>query len=1042
MGPILLTMGRKKWYRSCISLVLVVLSITGCLLHAIAGTGDGHHYIGHHFTINNGLPQNSVHALEMDSNGFLWIATQGGLCRFDGSRFAVYNSRNSILPLDRVKALTLDADGHLQVLLAKPDQRIYRIDKAYRLYPDQRYERLGFVFYSGYPAVKVDGTLTLRNSEGVEKSISGASLWNEDYRCFPVDNHRFYFVEKNALQLIDVQARTFRTCGVLPDWKGRGVLVGDYFLAFDPGLHCRFWKEGVAVPAPVTPAFKTLLQRLEQDPNTNLTMMRGNTGRHCLLRFNSEIWKITLSNGLLDARLLTDEIDKDQIVSTMLYDEQNRVLFVGTYTDGLYVYQENDFETILYKAGEPAVNNIYTQLVLNDHSVVNGYFRFDPFKKTTEPLPAGFHPATRSGFYRSATGDVWYFSDGRIHVTDSNLHPLRSMPFTPGGHFDNMAFFIADEAQVLWIASGSDIGHVQDGHVRLLPETSEYLYRNNITCLFSFDKGQLWLGTENGILPCDKKTGRPGKLLLPGNSIKCIFRAKDGSIWVSTYGKGLYKYERNRFIALPLDAGEHLLFAHSFNEDERGFFWIPTNNGLFQCQKAELEAYVENGCKGTVYYYHHRNIGKYTDEFNGGGNSTAARCGNLLLLPGMRGILSFDPLAVKPLLPNKVILIEQIKSDDQLLPADTFFSLSPGFRRLRIGISAPYFGSRVNNVLEYRLMEVGPDWYPVIDGAIVYNQLPRGSYHLTVRKRTGFGSANYVYHHLTFEVRPYWYQTWWFRIMAVFIVAATIFYFVKRRIRYLQRTKQRLEKMVTERTLELQETIAVLDSSEQELSRINKIQDQAMAIILHDIRSPLHYLSLSTRFFNEHIHTLSDEEMERHAASIMTSTDRIDKFANELVAWLHLNRDTWVLTPERVDLNVLFGEIKALYSEMARQKNNLLLVETVEPGIIEADKNMLHLILRNLVDNANKYCSDGRITIGATWTEPGKKLRVQVMDTGSGIPEEDILRLQQSPVSPDLQYGKLGLALVHHFLKLLNGKIEIGRKEGTGTVVAIVLDLQ
>ncbi len=1036
---LLLYYEKEARYRRCISWILILLAAIG---YQPAKANENHLYIRRHFTIDNGLPQNSASALMLDRNGFLWVATQGGLCRFDGSRFVVYNSRNSPLPLDRIQALSLNGQDNLMLLTAKPDQRIYRIDDNYRLIRDQRFKQLGALFYSGYPVVRIDSTLSLRNNEGMVKQVSGTSLWDEAYRVIPIDSSRFYFVEKNTLLFIDTRLRTFQSCGEIPGWTGSTV-IGDYLLTCDDRMRYQFWKEGNLVQAPVTPALASLLHRFQHAPGASRNILRNNSSTSSLLRFNSEIWLIKQEGALLDATLLISDIDRDQAISAMLYDEANRILFVGTYTDGIYVYQKNDFETIVHQAGNLQANNIYTLLAVEDTWVLNANFRLDPFRKITAPLPAGFRPAAWSGFYRSPEGHIWYASGNRIHITDSNLRQLRSVPSTPDGSPTTATSFAEDEYHTVWVSSDNAVGRIEGEEIRFLPVPTDYLDRNNINYLFPFDPDWLWLGTENGILPCNKKTGKLGALLLPGNSVKYIFRARDGGIWVCTYGKGIYKYEAGGFVALPPDAGKHLLFAHGIVEDERGFFWIPTNKGLFQCLKAELEQYVNSSHKGSVYYYQHQNIGKYTDEFNGsGGNATVAYCKNLVLLPSIHGILSFDPLAVQPILPDKSILVEYIRCDDRLLETHSSFTLPPGFHQLTVDVSAPYLGNEANNVLEYQLAAISPDWYPVINGRIVYNQLPQGTYHLTIRKRTGFGTGNYAYRTLDFKVSPWWYQTWWFRIAAVFLVAFTVFYFVKRRIQYLQRTKRMLEEKVTERTAALQETIAVLDSSEQELNRINMIQDQALSIILHDIRSPLHYLSLSTKFFNEHIHTLSEEELGRQAASIMTSTDRIDKFANDLVIWLHVNRDTQTLSPERFDLAALLEEVRALYAEMAQQKNNQLLIETVEPGTITADRNKLHLVLRNLVDNANKYCSNGQITLSATVDSSEKKFRIRVTDTGSGIPDEEIRKSQHTSSAPPQLQAKLGLTLVHYFVQLMNGKIEIGREEGKRTVVTIVLPLE
>ncbi|HVU99576.1 MAG TPA: hypothetical protein VHE34_30350 [Puia sp.] len=102
-----------------------------------------------------------------------------------------------------------------------------------------------------------------------------------------------------------------------------------------------------------------------------------------------------------------------------------------------------------------------------------------------------------------------------------------------------------------------------------------------------------WIATRDGIYVYDLARESIHKdPILPHVYARNIYKARDSSIWVATYGNGFYKYEAGKFIPIPLDAEKYLSTAHTFLEDDNGFFWINTNHGLFRTRKSDLDDYT------------------------------------------------------------------------------------------------------------------------------------------------------------------------------------------------------------------------------------------------------------------------------------------------------------------------------------------------------------------------------------------------------------------------------------------------------------------
>lgn len=979
-----------------------------------------------HYSLEDGLPQSSVNAVMIGPRGYLWIATHAGLARFDGRRFIVYTSKNSVLNNDRILDLAIGQGSKIMLANAAAKERLYYIDEQFQLRQVQ--ENRSFLFSDTYAPVFYD---TLKRGTG---GLYGRIMNNTDdilpNSCFAVNEYQFYLILRDTLYRMDTRAGTAQVLSTQS--KQYCALINGKLLSINNKGILRQWNGGEQVATPkVTPEFKALLARIGMNASKPLSLFRNTHGDLALLRLDNEIWLIDEQQGLWQATLIFSDLASSMEVSAMCYERKNNLLFIGTVTDGLYIIRRLAFKTLFFDQEKNDKNNIYNQVQLNADNILNWYFIYNPFtgiKKRIDP------PLYQSGLYRSAKGQVFYSRKGYLMITDTLFQKVKQIPLN--NDKDVIKIICEDLEGRIWCATERNLFYLEDD--RLIPLIKDY--KDNLNTFLFPDKDHIWIGTADGMLIYNRKEMRIMEKRLGGSSVVSFFISKANRIFLCTYGDGIFTFADNKAVALPEDPVKSILFAHTIIEDKNGFFWITTNNGLLQCKSSAIDHFLKTGDRKSVYYYHYRDVNRFSSEFNGAGNAAYLRFNDQILLPTIKGSVLFDPHNTAPLLPNDEIRIENIKIDGERIIDTGHIEIPANNEHLEIVVAAAYFGYPENRQLEYTLSEASGKWFPVLDDPIVFNNLSKGVYKITIRKRIGFGPNDYSYRTVSFTVLPYWYETILARLALILIFVALTAFVINRRIRYLKKANIVLERKVAARTFEMEQQLIELNHSEQELYKLNLVQEQAISVILHDIRSPLNYLLLQARNFKESVHNLSSEELKEFADSLLLSSTNIINFSNDLLAWLNLNTNPYQLQNKPVEIELLFNRVKEIYDAIAANKGNTIEIGQIECSIFQADFEKLFLVLRNLVDNAIKHCYDGKITLAVFADQQTDKIILNISDTGKGMTANELEQLpQQHEMVENFRKDKLGLSMVNYFVNLMQGAVDVESAVNVGTTIRIIL---
>ena len=230
-----------------------------------------------------------------------------------------------------------------------------------------------------------------------------------------------------------------------------------------------------------------------------------------------------------------------------------------------------------------------------------------------------------------------------------------------------------------------------------------------------------------------------------------------------------------------------------------------------------------------------------------------------------------------------------------------------------------------------------------------------------------------------------------------------------------------------------------LVSAREQANRANLAKSRFLATASHDLRQPLQTLALLNG-------TLRRVVAHQGAlAAISQQEQAINAMSRLLGALLDISKlESGAIKPDITDFTVdaLFEEMRREFGNVAASKGLTLEVET-EPLTVHSDRSLIEQVLRNLVSNAIKYTREGWVSLRSL--KQGELVRMEVLDTGIGIPTDQILHIYdefyQVGVAPNTSrdgYG-LGLSIVQRIVRLLELELEVRSEVGKGSAFTLTL---
>ncbi|MDR7296671.1 diguanylate cyclase (GGDEF)-like protein [Pelomonas aquatica] len=924
----------------------------------------------------------SIVSLAQDREGFIWIATQYGLSRWDGYKLRTYVGDIAVsgaLPDSYVLALHVDGKGRLWVGtsaggLVSYDPQTDRFDpvlaagaalsrKSVHAVLDEGPDRLWVGTGAGLDLLDTrSGTVQrhagLARNQGLPDSAvqsllhdAAGGLWvGTDKGLFhrAAGSARFLNVTLPADEGAPFVA-VLRLDSEQRVWVGtrsHGAFVVEAGATAAVPLN-QLVKAAAADRGATGVANAAILNMVEAAPGD---MWLGTDGGG-VLRVDPRSWQLRREQHRQGS---TASLPDDDI--SAMYRDRSGLVWVATDT-GLSHYDARQSTVSTWFGGQGAaagINHVNVPFVLAMPdgrvwlSVGDGGVDIVRAEQgrvaalrpdAAKPLTA-LPPGRVLSMVQAPDGAVYLGTQRGLYRADADGRAVRRLE-VPGRSPTASVWALAMQDGRLWLGGLDGLWAVVPGdgpHLRVLArEDGARLDEQRISALLPGKDGVLWVGTRTGVLRLDTATmalsrpaqDAPGRIGLPTGYISSMLLDRRGRLWVAGFGAGVRVMETTAAPGAEPQIGR-VTVAEGLPHNgvdvlvlaPDGDVWASTDAGLAHISQDSLRARSLGAAEGVGI------LGYWT-------SAGAAAADGMLLFGGLGGLTIVNPRqAVRRTEPAPLVVTEVRLGDVRTVvpprpqganPA--VLTLEPQRRSLLVEFSVLDYGAPERNRYEYRLLGVDANWVATEPSRRIatYTNLPPGDHVLELRGTGAQGAWSEVLR-LPLHVRARWHETLWFRIGLGLAVCALLAALVQARLLILRRRQRGLEQLVAERTMALEQRTRELQESQQQLEQL----------AYYDGLTGL----ANRRLFNDDLRHLM-AQAQRNGLGLYLLLIDLDHFKQINDTWGHDAGDA-VLRSVSASLNVAVREADRT-ARLGGDEFAVLLPDTSDPAAAEA-------VCRRIVD--------------------------------------------------------------------------------------------
>lgn len=761
-----------------------------------------------HHSIEDGLAQSQVRAIEQDHRGYIWFATMGGVSRFDGVSFTNFSTGQGLL------------DNQVNCIYNAQNQDIwFGCSGGLSRFDGTQFFSYPFDLHS--ESYMVLDVLELLPGEFLV-ATNGNGLFRFYEKSGKYEQVSSYADDALIRRLIKTNTGDILVCSR----SGLDRIVGLDLSQKEPILANLSVSDVVVTPSNDiwVSTFGNGIFKLSEDTIINLTETEGLQSDHVreiTIDPTGHIWVASrfglnkISPQGKPTLNTNSGLNYDNIKTLFIDREEN--LWIGT--DGKGVYRFTGERFITYSKKDGLVSDIVMAVQKDNQNRVwlgtydNGACVFTPDTTTMLGLEEGLLHNTIWSIDIDHLGRVWLGTNAGVSKYEDGRFSNYSTSGS-GDYMDRVTAIHEDRKNRIWFGVVSGIARFENGDFVDDPMLDNFP-GTRVRSIYEADNGDMWFGAENGLV---HHTANGYKTYLIPSGLKNsvvynVVQDHSGRLWVGTKG-GLFTFENDTLVPVVFSDGFGSNSINFLQPDENRFLYIGTNNGLFVL---DAEMYNNQGIIRTEHFTDQEGLPSLECNQNAvyldkSGTLWFGTTEGLIRHKPDPTLFNADRHQPKTHISNvKLILKEQnwdeyADSVDHRSGLPIGLELQPTNNHLTFEYVGLFYSNPGKVVYQYMLEGVDEHWLPETHTkSATYASLPHGSFTFKVRSRTDGGIWGNEIASFKFTILPPFYLTWWFIVLAVLlgllIVASFIFALLQREAR-----KRKTQQLVyTSRMLALEQ---------------------------------------------------------------------------------------------------------------------------------------------------------------------------------------------------------------------------------------------